>query len=762
MTSRSYLVLLLAVLIAGVPAFSSASADDDKQEHFQKALSYKESDNPKAAIIELLNAIRIDSTYAEARYQLGLLYLDQGEHQKAFGELVRAADLDHNNLDANLKAAEFYLIARKKAECRQLIERILAIDPGYQDALALLANLELLEGQYDKAMAAIDSVGERAASSDKVLNIRGRIFAAREQWAEAEHSFQQAIEADGTNFNNYRALLSFYQAREEKDKMQPLLDLISERFPDDSRTHQLRAAFYLQQGSLTETEAALLKVVETAPDQAANRLQLASFYQQHRMMGKAETVLLQAMEDLERNEDISAALAGLYFDQQKFDQATALLAEIKEKSPDHGGAALLEARFLIKDGKAQESLTLLNQLNKNYPKWAEPYFYLGIAHLSVGEADLAQHAIATAIELDKQNGTYRTLLAQLLLLQGSFEQAEKEAAIALRLSPNNLRAAILMGKAAIGAKQFQRAEELFARLSRAIPDNSELLGNLALAAIGAGNKETAETALEELLTKDPANIQATALLISLKHGTDPAAAEQLLRSRIEQMPENSELHLLLGQVLERQSKLEDALGAYEKAQQATAVATQAAIAAGRLLARLDRKDEAMTKFEKLLEEKPDSLAGHMGLASLLEQEGSSEEAMQRYRRVLELRPGFVPAANNLAWLLATVPDGDLGEALRLAIMAKQAAPDEPHIADTLGWVHYRRGSPTLAIAQYEVALQGRPDDPTISYHLALALQQNGETERARDVLQKMLSTNEDFSERENAEALLRELGPEKS
>jgi Flp pilus assembly protein TadD len=65
--------------------------------------------------------------------------------------------------------------------------------------------------------------------------------------------------------------------------------------------------------------------------------------------------------------------------------------------------------------------------------------------------------------------------------------------------------------------------------------------------------------------------------------------------------------------------------------------------------------------------------------------GNLNEAKERYKKVLNLQPNSAAAANNLAWLIASEKDGDLGEALRLAMQAKQAMPEEPHIADTLGW-----------------------------------------------------------------------------
>jgi len=108
-------------------------------------------------------------------------------------------------------------------------------------------------------------------------------------------------------------------------------------------------------------------------------------------------------------------------------------------------------------------------------------------------------------------------------------------------------------------------------------------------------------------------------------------------------------------------------------------------------------------------------------------------------------------------LIVSDPNGDLGKALFLAMAAKQAFPTSPDIADTLGWVYYHRKAYPLAIAQFELALQGRPDSPVIGYHLALALNGNNQKEEAVKILETLLARKVDFSDRKKAEELLADL-----
>ena len=145
----------------------------------------------------------------------------------------------------------------------------------------------------------------------------------------------------------------------------------------------------------------------------------------------------------------------------------------------------------------------------------------------------------------------------------------------------------------------------------------------------------------------------------------------------------------------------------------------------------------------------------MGIGALLEQQGDRAGAKVRYERVLTIQPDFAPAANNLSWIIAEEPEPDLGEALRLAMIAKEQMPDEVHIIDTLGWVHYKRKSYGLARNEFAQAVEKQPDMPVFRYHLALALYGEDKKELALKELQEA-ALKDDFPEKDEVAALLME------
>ncbi len=94
---------------------------------------------------------------------------------------------------------------------------------------------------------------------------------------------------------------------------------------------------------------------------------------------------------------------------------------------------------------------------------------------------------------------------------------------------------------------------------------------------------------------------------------------------------------------------------------------------------------------------------------------------------------LAPAASNLAWLLSE-HGGDRDRALALAQTAREQAPEDPHVSDTLGWILYRRGLHQRALALLKDSAAKLPGHPMIQYHLAMVAAAAGDKEAARQAL----------------------------
>lgn len=734
-----------------------SNPEKEKEVHFQKAIEYIDQENNKAAIIELRNAVALDGKFSIAHYQLALLYIKEKNPDQAFKSFHRTVSLNPDNLDAGVKLAEFYLISRKKEESRKYVEQVLSKQPDNDDGLALLANLELIDGNFDTANETVNKALENNPKSARLYNIKGRIHAGLKQMDKAEEMFKKSVEYGADNYANYRTLLLFYQRTNKSSQMNTLLAEMTNRFPDNPQPHVILSSLHQGRKEFDQAEKELKLAIDSQPDNIQLHLILLEFYKKQRRFKTAESFLEQTITKIPDSLDLTIALADLRFEMQKFDQAKSALESTLKENELHGGANLLKAKFLLKERKNRDAIAVLSPLINDYPRWAEPSFQLARAHIDLGEVAMAQKAIEQALQNAPASSKYHTFLAQLYLLQSDGNNAGKEASIAIRLNSKNFRAAIILTKALIQVKKYTEAITILKKMLEQAPEHLELLGNLGLAYIGMKDHDNSIKTFTKLMSISPGNSKALGILASLTAGKDPGKEIELINNFIEQAPQSAGHYLLLGSYYLRLKSTDKALSAFRKAQELDPTNPGSYLAVGRLMAGQGETEAAIKEYRQLLKTSPDSVSAHMGLATLLDSQGKTKEATTSYQHILKIKPDFAPAANNLAWLLANSEDPDLGEALRLSMLAKKVLPDNPNITDTLGWIHFKRKSYSLAKTQFELALATDPENSSILFHLALVQSQEQEKQKAIEGLKKALASSDSFQERKEAEDMLAQL-----
>ncbi len=752
----SRVVLASALCLAlSLPACSRDKASPgDSIAFVQKAKDYIQAGNDKAAIIELRNAVSRDPKNAEARYQLGLLYLRGGEPQNAFQELQRAASLDPANLDAKIKTAEFNLLGRNKEEARRLLAEALEQEPGNVDGLALLANLELLERNPAKALEAVDKALAVTPEQDRLYGIRGRILAGMNRGDEAVIALRRALELAPDKLANHQMLYSYFLSNQQQEKADEVLRRMLTDFPDRAEPLMEMAMLDMKHGRFDAAEKNLQAAVAKAPADKKLRMAFADFYRQLHRFTNAENVYFEGLSAGE-DDGLRAALADLYFEQQRFDEARKAMDAVLSRNGKHGGARLVQAKFLVHERMGKDALPILEGLIHDYPRWGEPHYVKALAHMEGGEEELARRGVLDAIQATPNNPRYHLLLAVQLMGERNYDEARKEAAIALRLNPRNHMAALLLAKTVLFAKDYETAEKMLQEIASHLPDNIEVLGSLGLARLGRGRDKEAAEAFTQVLRQRPGNRVAWESLLKIEAKKGKKAPELIhwLEGETAKNPDQAVPHILLAGLQQAVGALDAALVTCDKAQQLDPNLPEVYGLRAMILQRQGKTDAAIEEYRALLAHDARALGGRMVLGQLLEQRGEAPAARKVYQDLLVLKPDFAPAANNLAWLIAEEAQPDLGEAMRLAMLARKAQPNDPNIADTLGWVHYKRKSYALARGEFEQAVALRPEAPIFSYHLALALADGGKQDEALKLLDKLLSGKTEFKERGEAEKL---------
>ena len=134
-------------------------------------------------------------------------------------------------------------------------------------------------------------------------------------------------------------------------------------------------------------------------------------------------------------------------------------------------------------------------------------------------------------------------------------------------------------------------------------------------------------------------------------------------------------------------------------------------------------------------------------ATLAEKLGHFEEMERILRKIIERQPDFHHAYNALGYSL-TERGVRLTEAKALIETALGHAPNDSFIIDSLGWVQFRLGETTQALALIETAFALRPD-AEIAAHLGEVLWSLQQTERAQSIWKQALRLQPDNESLQN-------------
>ena len=131
-----------------------------------------------------------------------------------------------------------------------------------------------------------------------------------------------------------------------------------------------------------------------------------------------------------------------------------------------------------------------------------------------------------------------------------------------------------------------------------------------------------------------------------------------------------------------------------------------------------RADDAIARFRAVIKLDATDAIAHFQLGNLLHVTRRGKEALPHYREALRLRPDLLPAANNLAWLLATDPDATLrngAESLRIAqAIIKADGGKNPETLSTLAAAQAETGDLPRAVASMESALKIQPNPARVA------------------------------------------------
>jgi tetratricopeptide (TPR) repeat protein len=324
---------------------------------------------------------------------------------------------------------------------------------------------------------------------------------------------------------------------------------------------------------------------------------------------------------------------------------------------------------------------------------------------------------------------------------------------------------MISARIALVSRDYDKAEAELKRASELAPNRPDPYRHLGYVYAMTNRFELAEASFEQVLETNPYDLSALSSLIRYDIAKrDFSKAIERCQKQLDKTQKSTlaraKIHSLMGRIHLAQKQLDKAEAEFKKALEIDKNLAEPYMMLARIYASQGTLNQAKAQYEAMLVQNENLIVARMGLATIYELEKNHKEAEEQYRKILDVNKQFAPAANNLAWLLSE-HGGNIDEALNWAQTAKGVRPEDPAIADTLGWIYYRKGSYRLAMAELEQSVEKLPHNPIVHHHLGIVHERMGNYEEAEQQLQQALEISTKYDGAEQAKELLAKIRKER-
>jgi putative PEP-CTERM system TPR-repeat lipoprotein len=533
-----------------------------------------------------------------------------------------------------------------------------------------------------------------------------------------------SLDRQQDNFNSLNQLAP--QTTEQGHSISPL-ESFQQAEQNYKRANYLEVLNLVKQNKLEEAQNKISSLLKKDPN-------VADYYNLKALL---ETV----------KKDITAA-------QQSYEKAITL-------EPNNLLAHLGSAKLALDNGQLDKAKDFANKALAINDKAITAYLLL--ADVAIKQKDNAEVEKVLLTALEKVKGDIKAE-AEVIKNLGKFYGVQKQPEKILSLTedldkryPNNSMALSLLAQAQIINDKKPLAEQTLQKLI--IQEKQDVGDRLLLARLLSEHPDKEKDTLaliDEAALIKPDNPEApvfkAAYLIKLKHYPE---AMELANKIDKQFPKLVLGKLLKGDVYLAEKNLEKATDIYQQAYKIEPN-DRVLFTLADLMSAQKKQPDAIKLLDNALEKNNKNIAVHFKLATIYQQQNDSKQAEEHYNAMLTEQPDNVLALNNLAFLYSQQNDP---RALELAKKAYEKAPGSAAILDTYGYILVKQGQPKEGLPILEKAASLAPKANDIQFHLAAAYAANDNTQKAIEILEAIVKTEQDFSEKKAAVSLLNKLKP---
>jgi len=706
---HSILIVFVVALLAGSGAGCTSRVKASY--HLKRADRYFDSGQYQWAEIEYQNVLRDDPQNAKAWDRLGEIYFNEGRGPETVPVLLQAEKIDSTNLDVRLKLAASYLQFGQPAEAAREASFVLSQNPRDEQAPLLLAGAAT--NDLSAVRLRLQDLQQKGDSAP--LETALGILALRQNdFKTAADCLQRAVALDSDFGDGYMVLGRLYFAKKDLKQADHAFQTAANLAPVWSGDGIRYAQFKDLTGDSAGAKRLLQVMVSTTP-----------FY-------------LPAW----------TALAQLSASGNDSSNAMALVANVLNVDPRNFDALLLQGRVELLQGRAADAVAGYQRMTALYPDEPSVLYALAQSYLANNQTNQANSTLTQVLKLKPD-------FSEAILLRAEAEIAFGNPALAivtlndwLRRHPRAPQASLLLADAYRAQGSPDNALEIYREIENSYPRNPRVPVLLGTLLFQQNQPDAARAEFEKAIRIKPDYVPAIEQLVNLDLAQKQyVSALERVQQLVVRDPNLALSQLLLGTALAADGETNQAESALTKAIKLQPDSQAAYLLLAQLFVQAGQSQRALQQLQIALDKDPGDMAAVMLQGLIYNSLADYTDARDSYEKLIAVAPDSAMALNNLACIYAD-HFNDLDKAYPLAQRAREFAPSDPSVADTLGWILYRRGEYTPALVALRDSAAKLASIPEVQFHLGMACYMVGFESDSITTFRRALQLSGDFPEKE--------------
>jgi tetratricopeptide (TPR) repeat protein len=654
----------------------------------------------------LQKALKINPYFLATLNNLAINFVSQGKVDQAERTFREILRITPQDRSVNYNLGLLLLSQKKPKEAILALQRV---HPADSSVLLNVVQAQFMAGLPAQALRTAETLSRQNAKDVKLHFTLGVVLASKKQYGPAIHEFEIA------------------------NALQPRTFEI---------LHDLGQA-YLRNGQFSNAEATLEQGLELDRKSAETLYLLAQCLADQNKDIEALEFLVRARKVAPDNTDVILLMARLSMKQQFYEDAIVLLQEGTKLDAARAEfhAALGESYFTVgKVDAAMEEFKLLLQLDHS----ARSYTYMGLCQRHLGKLDDAKDYLNQGLKLDPHDPVILFNLGVIAKKQQEQARAEQYLRQSLKINPAYEEALFELGGLLMDERRYAEAVPLLRRSAQLSQKPAKNYYKLATAERNLHQLDAAQRDMKVFVTlsknPDPAPYPLQNFFDQLGHRGELSAAQRK-DADVGELEAEAKLHAdsprslyQLAEAYLKVNRVDDAKQTILRLDQISGGDFRTLLSEGVLLARFRLYQEAIQHFEAAIAANPSSDEAHYNLAYARFQTGEYARALESLKQVSpesQKDSAFLALAGDIYGRMGRTP-----EAIQNLRKAYLASPGNDQYCFSLVLAELRSGNTEAARETVQRGLRQVPDSGILYWGMGITSVLQNDPDQAEASLRK--------------------------